>query len=39
MTRDLLGHPRRVLGIVLVVLGLVGSFYITWHHYPARQGA
>ena len=36
VARDLLGHPRRVLGIVLVVLGLVGSFYIIWFHYPAR---
>src|SRR5215204_5545755 len=37
VARDLLRHPRRVVGIVLVVLGLIGSFYVTWHHYPARQ--
>ncbi len=29
--RDLLSSPRRLLGIVLVVFGLIGSFYFIGH--------
>ena len=30
-TRDLLSQPRRLLGVVLVVVGLIGSFYVIGH--------
>lgn len=29
---DLLNHPRRLLGVALVVLGVIGSFYVIGLH-------
>ena len=32
--RDILSPPRRLLGVVLVVLGLIGSFYVSGLTWP-----
>jgi len=31
---ELFRHPRRLLGIALVVLGLIGSFYVIGRNFP-----
>jgi hypothetical protein len=32
--RALATYPRRVMGTVLLVLGLAGQFYLTWSRHP-----